>query len=208
MFLETKHFYYQYDLDAVTFKYGRLGDPQGHWIQGKYGLQTTGSSITVDRFFTSGNPFGPVKVGDVIQFFLPPDTNYIRKVATKPSNIQITVDTAVDLGVTGLGWQFWPFRIGATNADGWHPVHHDAQLSVFVNWATKASDGLDISISGLGPHNTPLALVAKSYLSAGTDEIPITTPVTALRVGVKAANAFSGTDSISIWLTQRLPRRY
>ncbi len=207
---EMRQFYYQYDLGANTYKYGRIASFP---VQGQYGVYTVGSSTTVVST-GAANAFGPVKVGDIIVFMQFPETQTIRKVATKVSNAEITVDTAIDLSLTGSltgwpGWFFYPFTIGATTADGWHHVSALREKEVLVNIATlNAVGGMDISIEGLGADfgSTPIVLLEKHYAAAITDDIVVPEVLKAIRVGVKATALFAGADSITIELMGRTRR--
>ncbi len=212
MYVESqKWFYYAYDLDATSFKYGRIGGPDGLGCPSKYGAKTTGSSITVNA--AAGTPFDPVNVGDMIVFFKPPDaTPYIRKVATKASGAQITVDTAIDLGTVGVPFDFYPFKIGTGPGAGWHHVEMYSVMTLHVRIDNlAAAGGLDISIEGLVPNplgpSGATVIQAKNYASAATEEIGITTVIGQLRVGVKGATGFAGTDSISMWVAGELRAR-
>lgn len=204
MFLDSKQFLYNYDLDSLSYKYGRIGGASGLGCPGKYGAKTTGSSVTINA--AAGTPFDPVNVGDLIVFFIPPDTKSLRKIATKVSGAQITVDTAIDLGTVGVPFDFYPFRIGSAAGDGWHAVQAYSSMTVWVSIAAvAAAGGVDLTIEGLSPNLgglTPVTLLpTKNYSVAGTEAINIGEVVQAIRVGVKGATGFAGTDSISVWMT-------
>lgn len=197
MFLEQKRFYYLFDPTA-SYQYGRIGSPSGHPVQGKYGVETAGSSVTVTA--TDGTPFDPVNVGDIIVFKEIPDTKYIRKVATKTSGSSITVDTAVNLAA-GTAWFFEPFKVGTTVNDGWHHVGAWGAITVFVRLETLASTSIDINPEGTGGDlSGPVNLKAapENLTATGTVAIPIEQVVTYLRVGVKS-NTDSAGDQVTVW---------
>lgn len=201
MFLDAKQFYYNYDLDATTYKYGRIGGPQGLPVQGKYGLSTVGSSTTVTA--VAGTPFDPVNIGDVI-VFQKGETRIIRKVATKASGSSITVDTAVDLSGGYAGWFFYPFRIGTAATDGWHAIHPYSAVTIWVSiTALSAAGGIDFTIEAASPNidNAPVTVFTKNYAAAGTEAINIGEVAQALRIGLKGGSGFAGTDSITVWMT-------
>ena len=211
--LTNKQFFHEYNLDALTYKYGRIGDSQGYAIQGKWGAATSGSSTTVTSLAT-GYAFAPVNVGDTIIFRTPPDTTTIRKVATKVSNVEITVSAAVNLGTGGVAWEFLPFRIGATDADGWHHSRTKQGFSIFLNVATlAASGGLTARVQGLVSGSlTPIDLVAEgetddevAITAAGTYELRFKSPVQQVRLGLKAVTSATGTDVISAWMQELTP---
>jgi hypothetical protein len=203
-FLETKRFYYLFDPTA-TYAYGRIGSPSGHPIQGKYGVETSGASTTVTA--TNGTPFDPVKVGDLITFLTgdpPEDTKTNRKVATKTSGSEITVDSNVTLS-SGTPWFFEPFTEGTAATDGWHSVNHFSAITIHYRLETLASTSIDILPEGRGgPGSGPVALAAATNLTgAGTGTINIDQVIPFLRVGVKS-NTDSAGDEITIWVTGEL----
>lgn len=210
MFMEGKQFYYNYDLDSLSYKYGRIGDSTGLGIPGRYGVTTVGSSTTVTAV-TAGAliAFSMVKVGDIIVFEQPPDTKIIRKVATKVSAGEITVDTAVNLSA-GAFFFFYPFTIGTAAGNGWHHVQAYSSATIWVRIDTlAAAGGLDISIEGRSPNigGSSTTLLTKNYAATGTEAINIGEVVGAVRVGVKGGSGFAGTDVFSIWMTGEIRTR-
>jgi hypothetical protein len=212
---DRKIFYLNYDLDATTYKYGKVTGMH----QGFGGIKTTGSSVTVDAVVPGQGPFAALLVGDYIWFYLS-DTNILkRRVATKPSNDQITVDTAVNLGTGIASWYFLPFRIGATDADGGHSVEAYETAFVEVEILTVAAAGgvdLTIEIKGRAPATKWFTLLAtKNYAAApAIDVIEVNKKdatgipaggwpnmIGSVRVGVKGNAGFAGTDDISVFLT-------
>jgi hypothetical protein len=210
MYLDNrKYFYYQYDLDATTYKYGRLGGPTGLPCvkPDRYGAKTSGSSTTVTS--AAGTPFDPVNVGDFLIFSIPPDTKLLRKVATKTSGAQITVDSAIDLGTVGVPFDHWPFRIGATANDGWHQVQMYTSITVHIYIPTvAAAGGVDVQIeTNSGDPATPTVPYTQNFASATTETVNVAEVASALRVGVKGGSGFAGTDSITIWLQGEMRSR-
>jgi len=199
--IERKRFYETYDLDALTYKYGRIGGPAGLPCQGQGGVKTTGSSTTVTSVTDTVPvlPFGAVNVGDLITFVVPPEVQYSRKVATKTSGDQISVDSAVTLAGTA-SWYWYPFRIGTTSEYGWHHVSEYRALTVYFDIATLASGGVGYSIETRMEGSNPVVLKEGSFSSPGTYAVQIEEVVSALRVGLKAVSSYAGTDSISVWV--------
>lgn len=195
----VKTFYKNYDLDATTLKYGRIGDGTGLPVQGKYGLTGNGSTTVTA---VAGTPFDPVLVGDLLDLFAPNDIALSRKVAAKASGSSITTDASVATN-TYPAWQFWPFRIGATAADGWHYCDYKTK-SILVSIVTvAAAGGVDISIEGRGGSlsDVPHVLLAKNYAVATTEALVFSQDVAQIRVGVKGGTGFAGTDDITISLS-------
>lgn len=209
MHLDAKQFYYTYDLDSTSYKYGRLGDATGMPVQGKYGLTASGSSTTV-LGVTSMSAFAPVNVGDIL-VLVNLETNYIRKVITKVSNDEITVDSNVANFTAKPGWYFYPFKIGTTINDGWHAAQAYSSLTLLVKLGTvAAAGGIDISIEGKAPNIGGLAvqLFTKNYAAGSAYEEPIVIAerTAAIRVGVKGGSGFSGTDAITISMVGQVGR--
>jgi hypothetical protein len=211
--LDNKYFFYNYDLDATTYKYGRLGGPQGLPVQGQGGVKTTGSSANVVEVTDTvpAKPFGPCSVGDVLVFVVPPEVQYLRKLSTKTTGSAIVVDSAVDLSAGTASWYFYPFRVGATAATNvWHQVSEYRTLYVnFYVSALQSVGGIDYSIEGATGSNlsgiVPIALGATystgTITATNTLTVKVEEPMLLLRVGLKANTAATGTDSISVWLT-------
>lgn len=208
MFLDTKRFYYQYDMDSTSYKYGRLGDNHGFAVQGGLYAKTSGASTTVTA--VSGTPFDPMNAGDVIVFYVTPGVGTIRKVATKVSGSEITIDSAITIAAAGCHFDFYPFKIGTTTADGWHHTQMYSGMTLNVNVATvAAAGGISMSVEIVGAGGlmvTPIVVLERSYTAAGTEAIVIEPQARALRVGLKGNTGFAGTDVVSISLTGEMRR--
>jgi len=206
--LENKHFFYNYDLDSLAFKYGRIGGPDGGPVQGRGGVETSGSSTTVTAVTDTvpPRPFAPCQAGDILVFPTPPDTLSLRKLATKTSDVEIEVDTAIDLDATG-GWFYYPFHIGDTTAtDVWHHVSMYRSLFVHFNVPSlAAAGGIDYSIEGATGGNlsgiVPVSLLTGTITAIGTVVLEVPALPLLLRVGLKGNAGFAGTDSITVWVT-------
>lgn len=199
MFLEQKRYYYLYETDSLNYTYGRIGSPSGHPVQGKYGVETSGSSVTVTA--TDGTPFDPVNAGDIIVFKQPPDTKLVRTVDTWTSPTSIDVDTAVNLSA-GTAWFFEPFKNGTTVNDGWHHVGAWSAISVFVRVETLNSTGIDVNLEGMGgdlsgPVN--LKSAPTNITSTGTIAINVEQVITHLRVGLRVDTTVVAGDEVTVW---------
>jgi len=191
-------FYLNYDLDSASYKYGRIDGRH----QGFGGIKTTGSSVTIDAVVAGAGPFAPLLVGDYIWIHVG-ETVYKRKVATKPSNDQITVNTAVNLGTGTAAWYFLPFEIGTTAEDGWQSTEGLTRAWLHFDFATIAN-AVDVSVEvrGRAPGEAPKPVITLSYV-AGTPifkPLEITELVGSVRVGLKASTTFAGTDDLTVSL--------
>jgi hypothetical protein len=205
MSLEKKRFYYLHD-PVAAYNYGRIGNAAGIPIQGKYGVETSGASVTVTA--TDGTPFDPIKVGDLLYFVSarPEETILTRKCATKTSGASITVDSAITLAA-GTAWSFEPFTIGTAATDGWHSTVHYSAITVFGRLETLASTSIDVLPEGPGADgagSVPLA-AATNLTATGGFTININQVVKALRIGVKS-NTDSAGDELTLWVVGEMLR--
>ena len=196
--IDKGDFYLNYDLDSASYKYGRIGDR----CQGFGGIKTTGSSVTIDAVVAGSGPFASLLVGDYVWLYVG-ETVYKRRVATKPSNDQITVNTAVNLGTGTAAWYFLPFRIGTGAEDGWQSTQGLTRALLLFDFAT-ISDAVDVSVEvrGRTPGEGPKPIITLNY-PAGTPvfkALEITELVGSVRVGLKAATTFAGTDDLTVSL--------
>jgi len=217
---DRKLFYLNYDLDATTYKYGKITAPAGGF-QGFGGVKTTGTSTTIDAVTAGQKPFAPVLVGDYILFYIGETPTTRRRVVTKPSDDQITISGAgVTLGAGIASWYFFPFRIGATDEDGGHSVEGYETAFLELDFATIiAGGGVDVSaeIRGRSPASKWNVFFTKNY-PVGTpirDVIEINKKdaaggisaggwpelIGSVRVGLKGGTDFVGTDDLSVFLT-------
>jgi len=197
-------FYQNYDLDSLSYKYGKLFERiQGNPIKG-----TGAASVSLYSVSDLYPAFGPVLVGDYLYIYTAENTVAKRRVATKVSNDEITVDTVVTVPLAGLAsWYFAQFRIGTADTDGWHPCQYDAEKEIHIDIATvAAAGGVDVLIQGQGFGTLPATILSKNYAAAEAEIIPIMEPCASLRVGLKGGSGFAGTDDISITY-QGTPRR-
>lgn len=199
MFGNSKPFYYLYDLDSTSFKYGRLGGPDGFSVPGYWGVENAGSDPTVDAV-DSQPAFAGVTEGGVIFFTEVPETVTLRKIATKTSNSSIEVDSAIDLS-GGARFDHYPFKVGTADSDGWHSFREWSKSVIHVDIATYGGNPVVVSVEEdvddlmSGPH----VVEEQTYSAAGHYTIPINRKVKRVRVGLRASTDASGTDSIKVW---------
>lgn len=202
--MDRKIFFLNFDLGSLSYNYGRvLGMHPGFG-----GVKTTGSSVTVDAVVSGQGPFAAVLVGDYIWFYLSDTSILKRRVATKPSNDQITVDSAVNLGAGIASWYFLPFRIGTTDEDGWHSIESHRRAFVELELQTfNGTGGVDVTIEvrGRAPASKPITVFATTNFAAFPTRktIEILELIGSVRVGLKAGTGFAGTDDLSVFLTGR-----
>jgi hypothetical protein len=197
---EQKDFYFGYDLDANTLKYGRIL-PRRDMGQ-VAGVITSGSSTTVTSAVANSRAFASVAVGDMVEFVIAQVLTR-RKVATKVSDDEITVNSAVDLSAGCSAWYHRPFQIGTADTDGWHNVEDYPVKAIKVDINTlSAAPGLTISIEvrGRGDVEKPSVVLTKNYTATDSDVIQVTEPCASVRVGVRGTTGFAGTDDIDISL--------
>jgi hypothetical protein len=193
-----------YQIDGTTFTCCRT-NPQD--ISGVGNIKTTGSSTTVNA--VSGTPFAPVSTGDVITVMPGAGASpEIRYVVNKVSNIQVTVDTAVNWENGGAGFSFvWrDVRCGTGAEDGWVsvPPNSTPQVQMSVNAITGTS--VDFKIEGRirGTAVQPANLGNFSYTAVGGDTVKVLDFVDQLRVCMKMTGDAGGNESISIHLSGRV----
>lgn len=203
-------FYMNYNLDATTYKYQRIRGP----FPGPGGLLTSGSNVAVTAKVAGQGVFSPVKIGDIL-WIRQGEVENKRKVATYTSPDAITVDSAIDLENGGAGyasWDFLPVDIGAAVTDGWHRCSdlYTKQVSLIAT-ALGETDGITFRIEGqlYGPSYAeakPVPILITTEIVVPKSAEPWTTVVAigedfaAIRVGVKATTAATGTDDISAYL--------
>jgi len=193
--IDKGEFYLNYDLDSASYKYGKI---TGHH-PGFGGVIASGLNTTVDAIVGGSAPFAPVLVGDYV-WFQYGGAVLKRRVVTKPTNDRITVDSVIDLYNGTTAWDFLPFRIGTTDEHGWLSTEGLARAFVLFDFDTIA-DAVDVSVEvrGRAPGEKPKPVFDASY-AAGTPlrkALEITELVGSVRLGVKAAAGFAGTNDLT-----------
>jgi len=185
--------------------------------QGKGGVETSGSATTVtDNASLTTPAFYPVNQYDLIQFNYG-GTKYIRKVASKTSDGEIEVDTAIDLSNGTSAWRFFPQRSGVTDADGWVYVGQDTNRTIVIDITSLAElvNGILIQVEGKIGHglaNAPLAIypthgAGQQFTAPGQTLIAVNDDIEFIRVGVKAHTSIvTDPDVFDIYLSKRAVR--
>lgn len=195
--LDGQIFYHSYDLDAATFKYGRCKGP----FQGLGGI-TAAASTTVNASVAGKGTFSALRVGDYIWIRTNETTVVKRRVATKPSNDQITVSGGA-LTFTTSEWHFLPFDIGTGAEDGWRSLDGYERAFVEFDWTLADSLDVEIAVRGRAPAAKAAVVFTGTFAAAAAppDPVEVTELIGSVRVGVKATTTFANTDDISIYLS-------
>jgi hypothetical protein len=200
MSLEQRPAFRSYDTLSTSLVYGRIDGPN----QGYGGVELVSASTTVNATTAGIGTFSPVAVGDFI-WFMNGETVIKRKVATKPSNDQITIDSTPGVTKSVAGWYFSPFKSGGTATDGWIPVHKfQGKVSVLVNIVSLGdAGGVTLQIEGKGDSvdSAAVILANRAYAQAEapvSEEFAVPTNCAAIRVGLKGTSGFAGTDDITV----------
>lgn len=199
MFQEAKQFYREYD-PGTSYVYGRLGSPSGHPVSGRNFISNPGQSNVWTA--VDGTPFDPVNVGDQLVVFSPrPDGRFdAADVTVKTDGTIINTRLAApSVFESPSAFMFWPFKVGTTDADGWHHVEAWSAITVYVDVRVLAATSIEIQVQGTGGNwSQPVDLEAEQSLSAvGTLALNIDKVTPYMRVGIKATGA--GTDRVTVW---------
>lgn len=124
---KAANFTYKFDVSSTTLNYcvvqGVGGDPFGSFIPGKGAVETTGSSTTVTGVVAADDVFADVNVGDVFHVRFPNGNVANRIVVTNADADTITVETAINLDITGgYVWSYKSQICGTSADDGWISV--------------------------------------------------------------------------------------
>lgn len=197
----SANFLYKHTLaDAVNYVYGVMTGANGSaWasgIPGTFRLTTSGSSTTFTC--STAGCFTPVSAGDTILLSTDTVTSTPYRVITKTDVTNVVVDTAANLGATGVIWQWYKETRGTTAASGWAPVH-PADLLTFeynsgtgtanVVWECRGS-GLGASAVQIYPDNSAGA-ASRSYAASGSDSrtsVVVPRGYAFCRIGVKGTS--------------------
>lgn len=205
--IERRAFYFDYDLDANTFKYGRLKGP----FPGPAGITCAGATTTITAVTSGIGTFSPIRVGDFIWLRTAENTVIKRKVASKTSNDQIAVAGANLSAFTIASWDYWQFDIGTADSDGaLNIANYDR---VWLEFDGTLADSLDIQVEARGRAPAALwgtiftATFANTAALRARGPVEITELVGSIRVGVKGTTVFAGTDAFSIYLCGQVRTR-
>ena len=194
-----------YDLNATSYTYCATTPV----LAGNYLIETSGSSVTtVASDAVLGVPFAALAVGDDV-YATPTVGGELRRiVVTKTSSTSIDVDSAWNLGTTGVRWNYRHRACGTAATDGWLNVGPQTRADVKVDFVTlTGTDGVDVSIECRFSNDATLASQIYTANYSGTtaptnsDVIPIGEDCASIRVGLKWRTAdTAGTDVISAFL--------
>lgn len=113
-------------------------------------IVTSGSSTTTAALTTGTVPFNAVTVGDVIYATVGGALTG-RVVTAKASGNSITVDSAWDLGVTGVGFTVWKATCAATGTSSWINVaaNLNTNVALLIDQLGVGSGGVGVKIEAL-----------------------------------------------------------
>jgi len=131
----------KYDLDSASYIYCVTASP----TRGPGRVETSGSSATVTAVAGLDDPFTSVVVGDELNFGVGIGT--VRTVIARASATSITVDSAVNLDVSG-GATFTYARAtcGTAATDGWFSVGAGQHTITIVYRQGDLTGGVDFDI--------------------------------------------------------------
>ena len=193
--------------DSASYTYTTYPDyPE----QGRGGIQTTGTSTTIDATTAAQVPFAQLNVGDIM--YIRPgggSAESITKVVTKTSPIQIVVADNYDIATPIASWGWFHKISGQAATSGGVPLNKSQKTLFVIQVTTLGSTSLDFRLegrSGSGLDNDiwiPIWTqnVAAADLDANGDYLfsfEIVGPYTVVRFGEKANTP--GTDVFSAYL--------
>lgn len=198
---------YTKDITDTSYSYcvfkGAGGDPLGTPIPGIGRIETSGSSTTVTAETAGDAPFTNVAVGDLLYITIG-QTVYTRRVATRTSATQITVDAAID--TTGSAWSWWDASCGATSADGWVGMTGAWAASWEIDVITLNATSIGYQVQCKVGGGTGVQLAASTIATATTASYALTAGTSgswdACRLGLKV-NTDTGAQSVSAWMSRQ-----
>lgn len=155
-----------YDLTSASFTYPLLAVTP---VAGAANIKTTGASVTFNEATVGTAPFALVKVGDLILVKNSAGTPVQKTVVTRPSDAQITVDSAADLGTAGVAFTFRSLTDGTGAAQGWLKVAQFSQKNFVFQIDTIAAASIDVQIECkvCGPSGCDYSAAVKVYPPVG-----------------------------------------
>lgn len=196
---------YVKDVTGTSYTYckflGRGGDPFGGPIPGPGRIETSGSSTTVTGETATDDPFSEVTAGDIIVLTYG-GTTYTRRVATKTSADQISVDTA--LNTTGAAWGWYKASCGTAATDGWLDASGMWAGTFVVDVATINATSVDYQVQ-CRVESSIVQLQAASITTATSAgyTIPASNGVWRdCRLGLKLTSD-TGAQSVSAYFTRQ-----
>jgi hypothetical protein len=195
-----------YNPSSVSYIYcapsSASGTPEAIWHHSTSRVVTSGSSTTVTALSSTTMPFQQIFAGTAANYILRFNLNGVltyRQVTAAASAISITVDSAVDLGTTGLTFD-WALvnQCGTAATDGWFSVSGVAKVEFIFQIDTLGSTSIDriVQCKGEGPRASPItAVAAANYTATGGEKMTVSTQWAQCRLGVKVNT--DGADSLT-----------
>lgn len=177
-----------YDLTNGSFTYPLLALTA---VNGPSNIKSSGSSTTFNEATVGSGPFGLVSVGDLITVKNTAGILVQRTVVTRPSDAQITVDSAADLGTAGVPFTFRKLSDGTGAAQGWLKVAQFSQKTFVMQIDTIAAASIDARLEcrQLGDY---AGIVLVNWTGTGTQ-------CTATNFTVAGVTARCFTFSTDVW---------
>lgn len=134
-----------YDLDSTT-DVSCTSSP----VTSTARIVTSGSSTTTAALTTGTLPFNSVAVGDVLYATVGGILTG-RVVVSKASGDSLTVDSAWNLGSTGVGFTAWKATCGATGSSSWINVtaNLNTNIAILIDQLGVSSGGVGVKIEAL-----------------------------------------------------------
>jgi len=203
-------FVHSYDLDSATFTYPLLELSR----PGTANIKTTGSSATIDA--ASGAPFAGIGVGSVltVRTSTALSTPDFRTIIAKASDVQVTVEAAVDwsgAGAAGFRFDYQVLTDGTGLGAGWFGVSKYGPKSLYFAIAQQnTTTGITIQIECKQAGGLPVKVWPETTGTAQCDADGVFTtagigdrcliqlpdgPLSSCRLGLKLTSTDDGGDT-------------
>lgn len=197
--LKHQFYYKEAGVVAGTYTYTAYPDMPEPGIGG---IQTTGSTTTIDAATAAQAPFAPLAVGDLLYIRGPGLTPALTKLVTKTSNIQIVVADAQNIATPTGAWGWYKKLSGTTaTARGYHNFNNWANKTFVLKINTLNSTSIDVQIEGLGSGEFGTAwtvIYTQNYTATGTFTFNIPEEFALISVGHKCTGA--GTNDFDVFI--------
>lgn len=201
----SKALFYTRDVSAAAYEYcimaGLGGGALARDIPVTRPIETSGSSTTTVASTASSKPFLGIDVGDEISVASEGsnDVRLYREVITNADDDTITVDTAWDLGTTGVNFFWRDLTCGTAVTNGIISTSGRETVTFDIQVITLAATSIDFIVEGrlqgAGTGWTPLTTAV--YTAVGGGAIVVNRlGYQQLRLGVKVTGDV-GTQSVT-----------
>lgn len=199
----SKALFYTRDITAAAYEYcimaGAGGHALGKDIEVTRPIVTSGSSTTTTSKVASQAPFLGIDVNDEISVANVDGERAYREVITNADDDTITVDTAWNLGSTGVGFWWRDNVCGNAATNGIITVAGRETVTFDIQVITLNATSIDVQVEGrnqgAGTGWTPL--VTASYTATGGGAIVVNRlGYQQLRLGVKVTGD-AGAQSVT-----------